>query len=323
MSSWDQFLARIRSLMQPAGVAEPPPSLRPRVLLIIFDPIIDSEGGRKLSQVLGWGDADELCQGYIADLRECSDGFVEYQIVGRMEVDSWPIKETGFRYDDETFLRNWRSGSGWHQPDWADYEAIIAEFDLLQRVTSGQIDEVWLFGFPYAGFYESRMVGPGSFWCNAPEMDRADVSRRFVIMGFNYERNEVGPMLESFGHRFESIMERVWRHKHGEDNLWKRFIRYEKVAPGQANCGNVHFAPNSEQDYDWGNSTKVLSNCADWLNFPNFQGIVQEVDASEWGGGHIRAHHKWWLRHLPNTSGDTQGISNNWWWYTVDPNAVR
>ncbi len=322
MSTWDQFLARIRSFMQPAGGAEPPPALRPRVLLIIFDPVIDSEGGRKLTQVLGWGDADDLCQEYIADLRECSDGFVEYQIVGRMEVDAWPVKETGLRYDDETFLRNWRSRSGWLEPDTADYEAIIADFDLLQRVSSGQIDEVWMFGFPYAGFYESRMVGPGAFWCNAPEMDRADVSRRFVIMGFNYERR-VGPMLEAFGHRVESILRHTWRHQHGEKNLWELFILYDKKAPGKANCGWMHYAPNSVTDYDWGNKTKVLSNCDDWLNFPNFQGIVREVDASEWGDGDIRAHHKWWFRHLPHTSGDTQGISNNWWWYAVDPNAVR
>ena len=43
-----------------------------------------------------------------------------------------------------------------HDPDAVDYEAILEEFDLLARVESDQIDEVWLFGFPYAGFYESH-----------------------------------------------------------------------------------------------------------------------------------------------------------------------
>ena len=36
----------------------------------------------------------------------------------------------------------------------------------------------------------------------------------------------------------------------------------------------------------------------------------------------MRAHHKWWFKHLPNAPGDTRGISNNWWLYGVDPNMA-
>ena len=322
MSVWERLKNWFRSLFRPTEEAQPPPSFRPRVLLIIFNPTIAAAGERKLTQSLGWGNADELCREYIADLRECSNGFVEYEIVERMEVDAWPVKVDGFRYDATTFLRCWRNQTGFHKPDNVDYEAIIAEFDLLKRVESGQIDEVWLFGFPYAGFWESTMVGPGAFFCNSdPVPFRGGVSRRFLIMGFNYERG-VGEMLESFGHRVESIMRRVWRHEHGEDNLWERFILYDKKAPGKANCGWMHYAPNSVADYGWGNRTKVLSNCDDWLSFPSFQGIVRPVDCSEWGNGDIRAHHKWWFKHLPHAEGQTLGISNNWWWYAVDLTAI-
>ncbi|HSJ58221.1 MAG TPA: hypothetical protein VLC95_13640, partial [Anaerolineae bacterium] len=106
-------------------------------------------------------------------------------------------------------------------------------------------------------------------------------------------------------------------------NLWKRFIQYDKVAPGRAHCGNVHFAPNSQRDYDWGNRTPVDSYCDDWYEFPNFPGKIRRMDCSEWGNGDIRAHHTWWLRHLPRVEGETNGISNNWWWYAVDANAAR
>jgi hypothetical protein len=335
MSFWYQLRALLRSLVQPEPPAppestvpppseeEPPSSLHPRVLLVIYNPTLQSERGRKLSEVLGWNDADRLCRDYIADLRECSKGFLEYEIVQRIEVDAWPLKADGFRYHERSFLRNWRSHSGWHQPDAVDYQAIIDDFDLLARVESGQIDEVWLFAFPYAGFYESLMVGPGAFWCNAPPMPRSDdISRRFVIMGFNYER-DVGPMLESFGHRVESHLQQVWRPWGGDDNLWERFILYDKKAPGRANVGWMHYAPNSLADYDWGNKSYVPSNCDDWLSFPDFQGAVRQVNCTEWGNGDMRAHHKWWFRHLPNAAGHTGGISNNWWWYGVDPNAVR
>jgi hypothetical protein len=291
-------------------------------LLISYNPTIQSEEGRKLTEVLGWNRVDLLCQEFISDLRECSNDHLQFQIVQQMEVDAWPVKADGFRYDEASFLQCWHTGSGWHQPDAVDYGQIIDGFDLVQRVNSDQIDEVWLFAFPYAGFFESIMVGPGAFWCNSQPISRTDVDRRFVIMGFNYERG-VGPMLESFGHRVESHLDYTWRRWHGEDNLYKQFILYDKKAPGKANCGWMHYAPNSLQDYDWGNQTKVLSNCDDWLSFPNFHGKVREVDCSEWGSGDMRAHHKWWFKHLPNAPGYTRGIANNWWRYGVDPNAVQ
>lgn len=318
-----QDLFGLETSALPSGDEALPQIMQPRVLLINFNPLIPSEGGRRLTEVLGWHNVDELCREYIADLRQCSGGFLEYRIVQRIAVDSWPRKKDGFRYDGNSFLQCWRSRTGFHDPDAVDYEAILRDFDLLARVELGQIDEVWLFGFPYAGFYESRMVGPKAFWCNSPPMPRNDgISRRFVIMGFNYERG-VAPMLEAFGHRVESHLRYVWRRGKGEDNLWDRFIRYDQVAPGRANCGWMHYAPNSLADYDWGNPTRVLSNCDDWLNFPNFQGSWREVDCRHWGNGDMRTHHKWWFERLPNAPGDTYGISNNWWLYGIDPNAIR
>ena len=108
-------------------------------------------------------------------------------------------------------------------------------------------------------------------------------------MGFNYERG-AGPMLESFGHRVESHLKQTWSRKRREDNLWEQFILYDGIAPGRANCGWMHYAPNSLYDYDWGNPSVVPSNCDDWLYFPDFQGIVRQVDSREWGGGDMRAH---------------------------------
>ena len=34
----------------------------------------------------------------------------------------------------------------------------------------------------------------------------------------------------------------------------------------------------------------------------------------------MRAHHRWWLRHLPRAEGTTDGIANNWWKYVIDVN---
>lgn len=286
-------------------------------------------GGRKLSQLFRWHDPDELAREYIINVRDASYGYANYEIVERIEVDGFPVKEDGFAYTADDYVSRWYTRTGFHYPDRVDYPRLLAQFAVVAKVNLDQIDEVWLFGFPYAGYYESLMVGPGAFWCNAPPLDTNQPGapigrcrRRFVVMGFNYERG-VGEMLENLGHRAESIMTHVYRHKRGAANLWERFTRYDKTYPGQAECGNVHFAPNSERDYDWGNRRKVPSRCDDWLNFPHFQGTIRQVNCADWGHGDIREHHLWWFRHLPHMPGKSDGILNNWWEYIIDPNHVH
>jgi hypothetical protein len=295
----------------------------PRVLLVVYNPTIASEGGRKLSTIFHWNDPDQLARQYAADLSEASHGYCNYEIVERVEIDGFPIKIDGFRYAAGDFLSAWRARRGFHNPDWADYRRILADLDIVARVEKEQIDEVWLFAFPYAGFYESRMAGPGAFWCNAPPLEGYEgASRRFVIMGFNYERG-VGEMLEAHGHRAESIMSHVFRETRGRANLWERFTRYDKTHPGRAEVGNIHFAPNSRRDYDWGNQETVPSRCDTWYRFPDLDAPARGVNSREWGNGDIRLHHLWWYRHLPHVAGASDGVSNNWWEYITNPNLVQ
>jgi hypothetical protein len=203
-----------------------------------------------------------------------------------------------------------------------DYGRLLTEFDIIRRIDDDEVDEVWLMGFPYAGYYESVMAGPGAFWCNAPPMANTErCSRRFVIMGFNYERG-AGEMLESLGHRAESIMAHLFRGKRGEANLWERFTRTESTHPGRSEVGTVHFAPNSERDYDWGNPRMVLSRCDDWYQFPHFRSTTRPVNCREWGNGDTREHHLWWFRHFPHVTGAADGLAHNWWEYVIDPNRV-
>jgi hypothetical protein len=275
------------------------------------------EQGHGLLQVKGWNDVDALMRGYIHDIEECSGGLVRYQVADRQEVDHFPVKQDGYQYTAKAYADVTGGRAPAHNPDTVDYHQIVDEFHLLERVASGEIDEVWLFGFPFAGFYESRMAGAGAFWCNAPPLEgTGQCPRRFVMMGFSYERG-VGEMLEDLGHRTESIMTRVYQGRPDHANLWKHYTLYDKIAPGRAEVGSVHFAPNSERDYDWGNRRYVTSNCDDWYNFPNFTGARKQVNCADWGNGDIRLHHKWWLSHLPKVAGETDGIDNNWWRYTI------
>ena len=294
-----------------------------KTLVIVYDPVMDPVSGKRLSQFMNWNRVEDLAKGFMTDILQTSAGLARYQIMQRLDVDGFPAKVDGYHYDAQTYLNVVRGLSRPHMPQEADYHAIINRFDILPLVARNEIDEVWIFNFPHAGFYESIMGGPGAFWCNAPPLKNTDAAkRRFVIMGFSYERG-VGEMLENMGHRAESILEKTFNGLTGSDNLWKRFTRYERTAPGKAAVGNIHFAPNSERDYDWGNTGSVLSECDDWLkNFPNFKGEVRTVTAAEWGNGDTREHHKWWFRHIPKVAGRRNGIRHNWWQYIMDPNEV-
>ena len=293
-----------------------------RVLSIAHTPIVDPNSRRTLGEVMGWHDWRQQEQQFVRDVAAASHGMLAYRVVERVVINGFPVKADGFAYDPQTYLHCWRRGSGFHQPDDVDYDAVLEEARAVERVHAGEIDEVWLFGFPYAGYYESRMVGPGAFWCNAPPLEpAARCGRRFVVMGFNYER-EVGCMLENLGHRAESIMAHVYRAHPAARNQWESFTRYEQTHPGRASCGNVHFAPNSVQDYDWANPRPVLSDCDDWLSYPHLTGARRRVTCADWGNGDMRLHHLWWFERLPHADGQTDRVSNNWWHYIANPNAV-
>ena len=53
-------------------------------------------GGAKAQVAYRWNDPDQLAQGYIDDLKDASYGYLNYQIVERLEVDGFPSKKTVF-----------------------------------------------------------------------------------------------------------------------------------------------------------------------------------------------------------------------------------
>lgn len=313
------------SAPQPAQPTMPEPAVivSPRVLVFVYDPIMEPATGKKLSQVMNWPRAEDLSAQFVADILEASSGLARYQIIKRVEINEFPVKADGFRYTPKTYLDVVNQVTAAHAPDTVNYQDFLTRYKILQLVAGNQIDEIWIFGFPYAGFYESVMGGAGAFFCNAnPLPGTAQCPRRFVIMGFSLERG-VGEALESFGHRTEFTMDKVYSQLAPQNNLWKKFIRYDKAFPGQAEVGSIHYAPNSDKDYEWGNPRYIPCRCDDWFNFPNFKSAVRQVNCAEWGGGEIRAHHKWWLKHLPKAGGHTNGVANNWWQYVLDPNRVN
>lgn len=70
-----------------SGQASPAKPITPRVLMIVHNPPVPSEGGRRLTELFGWNDPMRLSTGYIADLERASGGYLRYQIAERIDAD--------------------------------------------------------------------------------------------------------------------------------------------------------------------------------------------------------------------------------------------
>jgi Tol biopolymer transport system component len=316
----DNFIVRGDPIPVP-----PPGTVRPRTVLLSYDPILESQGGVRLHTYAGWNDPHPLTQEYIADLTSVSHGWQEPRLTQNVVIDAFPLKMDGFRYTDQTYVEGLQGG-GWHAPDEVDYKAVVRDFDLARRVDRGEIDEVVVHGAPYFGYYESRMAGRGGYWCNSGPLQRTACSKVFIMMGLNYERG-VGEEIHSYGHRSESIMSRTfgsWDIMESRHD-WERFTHNIGQSPDAA-CGSVHWPPNAAGDYDYANPAVVTSTAIDWeTNFPNLNGQSSPVSSATWGGpDYQRNYLKWWYEHMPHRNGSNShdGLTrwNTWWPYLADLN---
>lgn len=294
-----------------------------KVMVINFDPFMPQFDNKRLHEALEWNDPKQLSGGYIKDVKESSGGYINYKIVEWLDEDVFPVKEDGYVYTPETFMECWNSRETCHKPDGSDYAKIIADYNVVEKIDNGEIDELWIFGAPYMGFWESAMAGPGAFYINGGVYDKIESSKPFVIMGFSYERG-VAEMLHNLCHRTESTMERFysgWEVDKLTTN-WAKFAANYEQSNGVAAVGTCHWPPNAEKDYDYKNERIVQSSADDWLDYPELNGETKPVNRETWGGPDYQRNYLiWWYSHIPKAPGiNEDGRLNNWWEYIFNFN---
>ncbi|MGD8453515.1 MAG: hypothetical protein PVJ57_17010 [Phycisphaerae bacterium] len=335
---------KIPHVKAPAKIAGDQQPLRIKVLVLDFNPWIPGKlhspddpnaAPKGLREVGGWNDPLPLVTGYMQDLCDASGGYVQFEIADWLVVRRFQQKTDGFMYTPETYMEALRQGvfkaESWHKPDGIDYPHMCKEFDVYKRVESGEIDEVWMLGLPYFGYWESCMVGKGAFEVNGGVYGDVPCQRRFVVMGFNMERG-VAEMIHDLCHRTEATMSRVyggWEVDKLTSN-WARFAA-NQTQSGTAAVGTCHYPPNAERDYDYANKTAVTSTADDWLTYPELTGRQREFSCEEWKSpykdrdgnpDYHRNYMNWWFTHLPKAPGvNADGRLNNWWEYVFNFNA--
>jgi hypothetical protein len=296
-----------------------------KIAAVAYNPIMENRpGAPRLHAATGWADPLVMARAHTNWWDRASFGMVRCELVVQTNLDIWPIKEDGFRYTDTSYWAIYTNGwQGAHSPDTIDYSAIfLTDMPwLLTMIETGAVDQVWVFGFPYMGCYETRLFGPGAYECNSPGTEELGNKRLFMASFPSMERPDT-PM-ENFGHGCEGILGAwFWNYllnypgwadaPYTNINDFALFTRAVSNSPANIHCGNVHFAPNSYGDYEWG-STRMVSSYADaWYSYPLMTNAPRLMNCSEWGNG-VNAEHKiWWFKHMPQKVGLRRGHLMNW-----------
>ena len=309
-----------------------------KVMIINFDPTFNVNG-KTLKQhelISNWNDPYKLADEFAQTMSEISYGNVNYKITKKIELNEMPRSSeiNAAPYTTDEYYKKLMSaaeetdGAYWNAKGWKDYgftfdyEYYLSKY-VYDEVNKGNIDEVWFFAGPCIGvtLNETAMIGKDAFPVNNVAIHK-DGMKNFIAYGFNYERG-LAEMLEDAGHRQEWIMREVlgdWPNydkDYSQYNDWEKFTAYNDVAEGKAGVGDVHHAPNSLKDYDWGNKNTVDSYCDNWYNYPDLSGAAKQVNCDTWGSPYALNHKIWWFKHLPHATGKNAktDLYNNWWIY--------
>ncbi len=238
-----------------------------------------------------------------------------------------------------------------------DYHKLFLRLGIEDLVVGHGIKEIWMSIFPkdaypsvilngyddpstYYGFPESNMSSPttgdiSNSW-RIPH-DLPVYSSTYVVYGHSNHRG-VDTFLHNRGHQIEAQMHYIEKNKvPGNQLFWNKFIGYVNGIYTQR-CGNTHFPPNGEYDYDYANPKIVNSDIQNWIpaggqkspvNFDTWTKIVYDIDmrVNRFGfymdNYHSDPHTKWLLYWFQSIPGQNNNIPyqrdgktymlNNWW----------
>lgn len=184
------------------------------------------------------------------------------------------------------------------------YNDILAQDNICSRINNENIDQIWLWVDPRAGYdpnpgveyaISSKYFSKNLDYVTYPSTPFCGGGHGFVFMGFDTTR-PVDNALHSFGHMMEGMLGNLQT----VELFWFRFAgNTQNGWPLERSCGNVHYAPNSVIDYDIASMRTVSSTCENWN--PDVNGAAVNLNCTKWGCTEA-GHMKWWFQNMPNMS---------------------
>ena len=165
-----------------------------------------------------------------------------------------------------------------------DYKSVFERINLKSLVESLGVKEVWINWTNSTGniwIPESNMASPTTGDISNSYKRPADLpiyNKTYVVYGASFDR-WFADMLHCRGHQIEAQMSYL-----NKDFFWQDFVGFPKGAPQPyfqgGRSGSTHFTPNSIADYDYANTTKILSDIGDWNPINN--GVKKLVNNETW-----------------------------------------
>lgn len=299
-----------------------------KIYLVIYNPQLSAAFGPNQNHISFYGSNDPyaLTNQAIAWFKSLTNGRVNYVLTKQTVLNKYPTLTDGFAYTDTTYHSMITGDTPVHEPVWANYNTILTETAACEAFNAGEIDELWMFGGSWFGFYESRLAGTNAFWYNSPIVTGSTCTRPMPIMGYNFERG-LPEMIHDFGHRAEYTMLKVYT-SWARSRIYTNFDRFALVQAKATSyafsgCGTTHFPPNAPVDYDYSNMAVKLTMCDDFLNYPELAPVAniqaESIDCRTWNCTDI-GFFGYWFSHFPQFAGiGPDGKQNDWWDYMLNP----
>jgi hypothetical protein len=210
-----------------------------------------------------------------------------------------------------------------------DYKKLFEKLNLKELVESEGVKEVWLNWTNTGGIWvpESNMASPTTGDISNSYKRPTDLpiyDKTYVVYGSSFDR-WFAEMVHCRGHQIEAQMSYL-----NKDFFWQEFVGYPKgdSQPYKqgGRSGSTHFTPNSTGDYDYSNTTDVLSDVGDWV--PGGNGKKTLINKNNWTFKRTVPfeipnveNHKRWNDHANYTFGTDPQSGWLIYWFQSIPNS--
>ena len=310
----------------------PPYNLR--VLFIALNPVENGEslvdhfhlGGNMSASVV----ENFLADNIISDFQQLSGGKINYQVVRKLNISTFPPYLNGFTYDFAKYSPCLAGDPGRvceNQKYKFDHISWIRDNRICQIAEEEQIDTIWLIAPAYLTTWENFLIGPREgFDVNGGAYIIPECQRHYIINTGGYTpSSESLHISHVYGHATERIMAYYvaprWTPE-DKKRFWEDFTRFDITYNRPSDqgsgmspemfCGNIHWPSNGRRHYDYDNYDLKAFNCRDWKNFPSLLGENETINCEKWNCPGNNRWETYWLSTLPDY----------WWSFLLWPDET-
>ncbi len=305
-----------------------PPVHQPRVLVLVFDPYITGVTSERLSIARDWHDPATLAAGLARAVTAATNGHVRHRLGETRVLATFPVKVGGVQYSESEYLDCVDNHQGCISADTADYASLLRTQGSCAAAREGDLDEVWMFGGPYFGFWDAQLVGRPPIPWGVPPIEDDWCPRLVPVSGFSYEVGLDAALL-TLMRRVELTMEAAYGGWE-QNRMATAFDEFALVAAqspdlGFSGCGSATIAPNGASAWDFGRLQPVSSHCDAFYDYPALGDLAasrRAVTCDAWGCDG-QGYARYWLGPLPRAAGDApDGKRADWWRYVLSPQEL-